>query len=168
MLWGQMTKVYPDHKNLIQDTLGLTSDSVYQWRLLLEKYGPKIMHIKGIYNTVADAISRLDFGPVKDDKANWMTFTKCWCHYTIHATSAEITYDRKRQMNMVFANPSKEDVIYPSTVKEISQAQKDDAVLNKLQKHDKYTTQVVISTNRHGQRLTRGHLGLGFCGLCRP
>ena len=53
MLWGQKLKVYTDHKNLIQDALGLTSDRVYWWRLLLEEFGPKIVHIKGIQNTVA-------------------------------------------------------------------------------------------------------------------
>jgi len=40
MLWGQRTKVYTDHKNVIQDALGLTSDRVYRWRLLLEEYVP--------------------------------------------------------------------------------------------------------------------------------
>ena len=85
MLWGQKLKVFTDHKNLIQDALGLTSDRVYWWRLLLEEFGPKIMHIKGIHNTVVDAISRLDVGPVQDEKANWMMFTKCWCYYTMHA-----------------------------------------------------------------------------------
>jgi hypothetical protein len=37
MLWGQTIKVYTDHKHLTQDTLGLTSDRVYHWRLLLEE-----------------------------------------------------------------------------------------------------------------------------------
>ncbi len=32
MLWGQNTKVFTDHTNLIRDALGLTSDQVYQWR----------------------------------------------------------------------------------------------------------------------------------------
>jgi hypothetical protein len=41
-------KVYTDPKNLIQDVIKFTSDHVYWWRLLLEEYGPKIMHIKGI------------------------------------------------------------------------------------------------------------------------
>ena len=91
MLWGQKLVVFTDHKTLIQDALGLTSDRVYRWRLLLEEYGPEIMHIKGIHNTVADAISRLDFGPVQDEKANWMRFTKCWCHYTMHAPTKEST-----------------------------------------------------------------------------
>jgi TusA-related sulfurtransferase len=92
MLWGQKLKVFTDHKNLIQDALGLTSDRVYQWRLLLEEYGPEIVHIKGIHYTVAYAISRLDFGPVQDEKANWMTFTKCWCHCTMHAPTEESTH----------------------------------------------------------------------------
>eukprot|EP00804_Cyclotella_cryptica_P030606 CCRYP_020019-RA/>CCRYP_020019-RA protein AED:0.46 eAED:0.53 QI:0/0/0/1/0/0/4/0/148 len=39
------------------DTLGLTSDRVYRWRLLLEEYAAAIVYIKGIHNTVADAIS---------------------------------------------------------------------------------------------------------------
>jgi len=63
MLWGQRIKVYTDHKNLITDALGLSSDRVYRWRLLLEEYGPEIVYIKGIHNTVADAISRLDYDP---------------------------------------------------------------------------------------------------------
>jgi hypothetical protein len=77
MLWGQKIKVYTDHQNLMRDALGLNSDRVYRWRLLLEEYGPKIVYIKGIHNTVADALSRLDFGPVPDDKENWMIFGKC-------------------------------------------------------------------------------------------
>eukprot|EP00804_Cyclotella_cryptica_P027920 CCRYP_003819-RA/>CCRYP_003819-RA protein AED:0.40 eAED:0.40 QI:0/-1/0/1/-1/1/1/0/184 len=46
MLWGQRLKVYTDHKNLIQDALGLTSDRVYRWRLLLEEFGPKLFTLK--------------------------------------------------------------------------------------------------------------------------
>ena len=42
MLWGQKLVVYTDHKNLMQDTLGLTCNRVHRWRLLLEEYGPKI------------------------------------------------------------------------------------------------------------------------------
>jgi hypothetical protein len=63
MLWGQDIKVYTDHKNLKRDALGLTSDRVYRWWLLLEEYAPEIIYIKGIYNTVVDAISRLEYDP---------------------------------------------------------------------------------------------------------
>jgi hypothetical protein len=59
MLWGQSIKVFTEHANLIRDALGMTLDRVYQWRLLQEEYGPKIVYIKGIHNTVEDAISWL-------------------------------------------------------------------------------------------------------------
>jgi hypothetical protein len=51
MMWGQTIKVYTDHKNLTQDALGLTSDGVYHWRLLLEEFALEIVYIKGIHNT---------------------------------------------------------------------------------------------------------------------
>ncbi len=63
MLWGQNIMVYTDHKNLARDALGLTSDRVYQWWLLLEEYAPEIIYIKGIHNTAADAVSQLDYDP---------------------------------------------------------------------------------------------------------
>ena len=52
MLWGQNIMVYTDHKNLTSDDLGLTSDRVYRWRLLLEEYAPQMIYIKGIHNTL--------------------------------------------------------------------------------------------------------------------
>jgi hypothetical protein len=45
------------------DALGLTSDQVYQWRLLLEEYGPKIVYITCIHNTIANATSQLEYDP---------------------------------------------------------------------------------------------------------
>jgi len=83
--------------------------------------------LKDIHNTVANAILRLDSGAIQDNKADWMTFTICWCHYTILAKSAENTDNHQEQLNIVFANFSEEDVIYPQTGKEILQAQKNDA-----------------------------------------
>jgi hypothetical protein len=63
MLWGQNIEVFTDHANLMRDALGLTSDQVYQWRLLLEEYRLEIIYIKGIHNTVADAVSWLEYDP---------------------------------------------------------------------------------------------------------
>ena len=53
MLWGQRLNVYTDHKNLTRDGLGLTSDRVTRWRILLEEYAPKIIYIKGIPSEAA-------------------------------------------------------------------------------------------------------------------
>jgi len=95
MLWGQQINVYINHKNLTRDGRGLTSDRVARWRILLEEYAPEIIYIKGIHNTVADAISRLDYDPklnmtneynhamhVMSTKVvsnhQWMMFSKFW------------------------------------------------------------------------------------------
>ena len=143
MLWGQPIVVYTDHKNLMQDALGLTCDRVYRWRLLLEEYGPEIVYIKGIHNTVADAISRLDFGPIKDVKENWMTFTKCWCYYTMQTEEDPSPVKHSDLMNFVFANRSEEIAIYPLTVQEIAAAQQTDETLDKLNLLEAYTPQLV-------------------------
>ena len=143
MLWGQKLVVYTDHKNLMQNTLGLTCDRVHHWRLLLEEYGPEIVYIKGNHNTFADAISHLDFGPIEDTKTNWMTFTKCWCFYTMHAVEETSPTNHKDLMNFVFANRSKQTAIYPLTVREIAEAQTKDKMLDKLTSLEKYKPQLV-------------------------
>ena len=83
MMSGQRIKIYTDHQNLVQDALGFTSDRLYCWRLILEEYGPEIIYIKGVHNTLADAISWLDFSPKANpeqpDMQNWMTLAQCWC-----------------------------------------------------------------------------------------
>jgi hypothetical protein len=76
MIWGQPINVFTDHKIHMRDALGLTSDRVYQWRLLLEEYGPKIVYIKGIHNTIADAISRLEYDPSVNQTAESYLMTK--------------------------------------------------------------------------------------------
>ena len=65
ILWGQHINVFMDNKNLIQDVLGLTSNHVYCWSLLLEEYVPEITYTKGVYNAVADTLSRLEESPKK-------------------------------------------------------------------------------------------------------
>ncbi len=95
MLWGQQIKEFTDHENLMRDALGLTSDRVYQWRLLLEEDGPKIVYIKGIHNTVAGAVSWLEYDSSVNKTAEsfhttkvrsrsrqrqcWATVSKNWC-----------------------------------------------------------------------------------------
>jgi hypothetical protein len=137
MLWGQSIKVFTDHKNLTRDALGLTSDRVYQWRLLLEEYFPKTIYIKGIHNTVVDAISQLDFKPKLNITNNyiratlgvvpeelstqqWKLFLHHWQSYNKSSAS---TQAHCFQMNEVSANCSKEDKIYPLTTEEIAEAQ---------------------------------------------
>ncbi len=76
MLWDQQIKLFTDHANLTRDALGLTLDQVYQWRLLLEEYGPKIVYIKGIHNTMADTVSWLEYDPSVNKTAESFHTTK--------------------------------------------------------------------------------------------
>ena len=125
MLWGQQINVYTDHKNLTRDGLGLTSDRVARWRILLEEYAPEIIYIKGIHNTVTDAISRLDYDPKLnttneynhakhvmstkvESNQRWMMFSKfCLCYNE--------TQDQDKinpiEMNQVLANRSEDENI---------------------------------------------------------
>ncbi len=140
MLWGQTIKVYTDHKNLTQDALGLTSDRVCRWRLLLEEFAPEIVYIKGIHNTIADAISisRLDYNtevnptsefnystfgiPAKGDTiVKWIAFSKLWRCYNENNPGNET---QECNLNEVFANHSEEEEIFPLTTPKIAEAQK--------------------------------------------
>ncbi len=109
---------------------------MYQWRLLLEEYRPKIVYIKSIHNTIADAISRLEYDPsvnqtaesyfmmeVKSSKRsqrqNWMAVSKHWCQL-------EIDTNKHEDSNLVFANHGKKDEMYSLTTREIAKAQQKD------------------------------------------
>ena len=116
MLWGQQIVVYTDHKNIMQQALGLTSDRVHRQRLIINKYGPEIIYIKGKDNTVADAISRLDFSTKahpKMDQKNWMILTKHWCEVSSTHNKNSNSINSTMDLNHVFANRSNEEEIYP-------------------------------------------------------
>jgi hypothetical protein len=152
MLWGQRIIVYTDHKNLTRDGLGLTSDRVTRWRIILEEYAPEIIYINGIHNTVADAISRLDYDPklnttneynhathvVMSTKVEgsqkWMMVTKYWSRY--NAKQGDTNECNTIQLNQCFANRNDEDKIYPLIVKEIVEAQKADNTLKQFFKRN--------------------------------
>jgi hypothetical protein len=132
MLWGQNIKVFTDHANLMRNALGLTSDRVYQWRLLLEEYGPKIIYIKGIHNTVADAVLLLEYDPSVNQTAEsfhmtkvrnnsrkrqcWMTVLKNWCKLDIDSDNQDSYTDKHNNWNLVFAHHKEEGKIYPLTL----------------------------------------------------
>ncbi len=139
MLWGQQIKVFTDHANLMRDALGLTLDRVYQWRVLLEEYRPKIIYIKGIHNTMADSVLQLEYDPSVNKTAENFYMTKdrnrgrprqClkrnskkWCE--LHNDSDNLdTYTNKHDdWNLVFAHHEEEEEVYPLTLTEIADAQ---------------------------------------------
>jgi hypothetical protein len=157
MLWGQPIKVFTDHKNLTRDALGLILDGVYHWRLRLEEYGPKIIYIKGIYNTVTDAISRLEYDRSVNQTAesylmtkvkgnsrsvqrqNWLAVSKHWCNVETDNTT------KHDNLNLVFATQGEEDNIYPLTIIEIAKAQKKDRNLKIYYKQNAKTPEKEMS-----------------------
>ena len=156
MLWGQKIKIYTDHQNLMRDALGLSSNRVYRWRLLLEEYGPEIVYIKGIHNTVADAISRLDYDPtvnphrqshyihrisdqtgIEAGHIMWQTVSKCLAHCdstcpVLQEHTQRDDDESTKQIRLAFANSGEEEEIFPLTVTEIADAQRADKFLRKL------------------------------------
>jgi hypothetical protein len=139
MLWGQNIKVFTDHANLMRDALGLTLDRVYQWRLLLEEYRPKIVYIKGVHNTMADAVLRLEYDPsvnktaesfhtmkVRDNSSQrqcWMTVSKKWSKLDIDSDNLDSYTDKHDDWNLMFAHHKEEEEIYPLTLTEKADAQ---------------------------------------------
>jgi hypothetical protein len=109
----------------------------------LEEYAPEIIYIKGIHNTAADAILRLEYDP-KLNTTNEYTHTilgvepeelsvqhcKSFVHHwhSYNETSTP-TQAHCFHLNEVFANCSDEDKIYPLTTVEIAAAQRADASL---------------------------------------
>ena len=154
MLWGQKIRVFTDHQNLVRDALGLTSNRVYRWRLLLEEFSPKIEYIKGITNTVADAISRLDYDPKINPDTTHSFFMrksadmgisminlkwKILIHHFANCSNS-LPNDIVKTDNScftpqhVFANRDEEEEVFPLTVTEIADAQHDDENLRKILK----------------------------------
>jgi hypothetical protein len=145
MLWGQNIKVFTDNADLMRDALGLTLDQVYPWRLLLKEYRPKIVYIKGIHNTIADTVSRLEYDPSANRTAEsfhttkvrsnshqtqcWMTVSKKWCELDIDSDNLDSYTNKHNNWNLLFAHHEEADKIYPLTLTKIADAQRKDQEL---------------------------------------
>ena len=156
MLLGHEVIVWTDHINLTRENLGESSDRVMRWKLLLNEYNLTIKYIRGVDNTVADAISRLDYCPKKnphpedadafaDDKDmqnhKWNNCISLLSHYqepageTINDEVDQSTH-KECWSHEVFAHElDDEDELYPVTVREIADAQRADPDLKRLFRH---------------------------------
>jgi hypothetical protein len=112
---------------------------------LLEEYGPKIVYIKGIHNTVADAVLWLEYDPSVNKTAEsfhttkvgnksrlrpcWMTVSKKWCKLDIDSDNLDSYTNKHDNWNLVFALYEEEEKVYPLTLTEIADAQHKDQEL---------------------------------------
>jgi hypothetical protein len=130
----------------MRDALGLTLDQVYQWRLLLEEYRPKIFLIKGTHNPIADIVSWLEYDPsinqtaetlhttkVRNKKSRqrqcWMTVSKNWSKLDIESDNLDSYTNIHDDWNLVFAHHEEEEKIYPLTLTEMADALRKDQEL---------------------------------------
>ena len=119
ILMGQKVTVHTDHLNLLYNKLA--SARLRRWRMLLEEFGPKVEHVQGQKNVVADALSRLDLTPKQHDEIN----------DTPHPT--QLSYATEAEINEVM------EELFPMAPKEIRSHQKKDKKLQQyLQSSDDY------------------------------
>ena len=71
---GQDLMVHTNYLNILYNKL--PSQRMIRWQLLLERYHPKVVHIKGVDNDAADALSRLYLTDKSDDLRVWGKKTK--------------------------------------------------------------------------------------------
>jgi hypothetical protein len=112
---------------------------------LLEEYGPKIIYIKGIHNTVADTVLRLEYDPsvnktfesfhttkVRDNSSQrqcWMMVSKKWCEIDIDSDNLDSYTNKHDDWNLVFVHHKEEEEVYPLTLTEVADAQRKDREL---------------------------------------
>ncbi len=108
----------------------------------MEEYRPKIVYIKGIHNTVADAVLRLEYDPSVNQTAEsfhtmkvrkrqcWMTVSKKWCKLDIDSDNLDSYTNKHDDWNLVFAHHEEEEEVYPLTLTGITDAQRKDQEFN--------------------------------------
>ncbi len=106
---------------------------------MLKEYRCKIVYIKGIHNTVADAVLWLEYDPSINQTAEsfhttkvrnnssqsqcWMTVSKKWCELDIDSNNLDSYIDKHDDWNLMFAHHEEEVEVYPLTLIEIADAQ---------------------------------------------
>ena len=154
ILLGQKLIVHTDHMNIIYGKL--SNDRITRWRLLLEEYGPEYVHIKGIDNVVADALSRIDATEStfnKNSEENLCTQEQyaCLFTYAMVAWPQELDYESpdgrdKSQMAKCYASKNDASIEkFPMSPKLLfAEQQKDQSLKRHFATGSKeYSTKVV-------------------------
>ena len=82
LIRGQDLTVHTDHLNLLYNKL--PSQRMTRWRMLLEEYHPKVVHISGVDNDAVDALSRLDITDKADNTRVWGEKSKRLEYINVH------------------------------------------------------------------------------------
>lgn len=122
ILLGQKLIVHTDHQNLLYKKL--STDRLIRWRLLLEEYDVRFVHIKGEQNVVADALSRLD---------------------TDFESEIETKPDMATMASYVMATKEMSETDFPMSPRLIAKYQKKDKALKKelFERPSKYDLSII-------------------------
>ncbi len=137
ILLGQKLVVHTDHLNLLYSKM--PSARMVRWRLMLEEYGAKFVHVAGEENVVADTLSRHPTrGKVKEDDDS---IGKKMA-YVMSTMPHEETYDEFAYEMLIADEDIEEETEFPLSPKVIEKYQKKDTELqNKAKENkDKYKT----------------------------
>ena len=69
MIRGMNLTVHINHLNLLYQKL--PNQRMMRWRLMMEEFNPKVVHIAGVDNDASDALSRLSMKKKAYDEINW-------------------------------------------------------------------------------------------------
>ena len=130
--------MHTDHLNLLYSKLPI--QRMTRWRLLLEEYHPKVVHIKGVDNDAADALSRLDLTDKTADLEVWGEKSKRLEYVDVQMMNicmflSESEFEEDGFDNDVLMSVSESE--YPSYVldlKSMREAQLNDERLNEIVK----------------------------------
>ena len=114
-------------------------------KVIAGRVWPRIVYVKGIYNTMADAVLQLEYDPsvnrtaesfhmtnVRNNSSQrqcWMTVSKIWCKLDIDSDNLDSFTNKHDDWNLVFAHHKEEEEVYPLTLTEIADAQHKDQEL---------------------------------------
>ena len=130
ILFGQKLIVHTDHKNILYGNL--SNDRITRWRLFLEEYAPTFVHVKGVNNVVADALSRMD--TENTPLANGEELAMCMSHL-YRDESVEVPHPSDSMaMSYTFGPDDRdlEDEKFPMRPRLIEHEQKKDKAIQKL------------------------------------
>jgi hypothetical protein len=143
ILLGKQVIVHTDHLNILYGTL--SNDRTTRWRLLLEEYGPKKIHIAGKNNIVADALSRLEKDEdekfSKTEEGLVLSYAMC----AVEQNEARVMPETKEDLIHNIMNVDEMELEeFPMSPETIAREQKKDTHLKEaMKKSDKFSERTV-------------------------
>lgn len=140
ILLGQQIVVHTDHLNILQSSLA--NSRVVRWRLMLEEYGAKFVHVKGEDNVVADTLSRHTIdGDIDEDGNDQVGTSLAYCMSIIETSDNEETDYEVSYADLVSTEDILEQAAFPLSPKVIDHHQKKDKeLIQKTKRNKEYHT----------------------------